>query len=183
MVEKNRNDYGIIHACDFDTAFISSKIAKRYNKKFIYDIFDYYVDAFNVPTLLRSIIERADHNIIKFADATIICTEKRKNQIKNSEPNKLIVIHNTPNQSTFKGNKLALNSSKIKIVYVGILSEGRFLKEVSEYIVSNQECEFHVGGFGNMKITLKNYQKNTIIYSSMEKYLMIKHLNWKIVVM
>lgn len=147
-LKKNRNDYGIIHACDFDTAFISSKIAKRYNKKFIYDIFDYYVDAFNVPTLLRSMIERADHNTIKFADATIICTEKRREQIRTAKPNKLFVIHNTPNQSTFKENKLKFNGSKVKIVYVGILSEGRLLKEVSEYIVSNLECEFHVGGFG-----------------------------------
>ncbi len=69
----------MIHACDFDTAYIAEKFARKYNKKLIYDIFDYYVDSFSVPRLLRNIIERKDKKVIENADTVLICSEKRKN--------------------------------------------------------------------------------------------------------
>lgn len=146
----NRESYDIIHACDYDTAFVASKVAKFFRKKMIYDIFDYYIDSFNVPKILKRIIEKSDTKIINFADATIICTEKRKEQIKNARPKKLVVIHNTPRQSPnipiYK-----LNESKVKIVYVGILAKGRFLTEITETIIKDQDFEFHVGGFGELE--------------------------------
>ena len=95
-LKDNLDSYDVIHSCDFDTAFASSKIAFKYKKKFVYDIFDYYVDAFRVPRILKHFIVKKDHKIINRADAVIICTEKRREQIKRSNPKRLFVVHNTP---------------------------------------------------------------------------------------
>ena len=93
---KNRKSFDIIHACDFDTANTALLCAKILNKKIVYDIFDYYVDAFNIPRYLKNSVEKLDHKIINTADAVIICSEQRKKQIKGTSPNKLTVIHNSP---------------------------------------------------------------------------------------
>lgn len=145
---RNKNEYEIIHACDFDTAFISSIVARILRKKFIYDIFDYYVDAFGVPPKLKKYIEKLDHKVINTADAVIICTEKRKEQIKGTNPKRLAVIHNTPSNIINNIGKINLDKSKIKIVYVGILGSGRFIKEIAEIVKENPRYEFHIGGFG-----------------------------------
>lgn len=150
-LKKNINSFDAIHACDFDTAYTSSKIANKYQKKFIYDIFDYYVDAFNVPSRIKAFIEKKDHAIINNADAVIVCTEKRKEQIDGTNPRKLVIIHNTP--PNYDGEKLGtlnLSKDKVKIVYVGILDEGRLIKETAEIVKSNLDYEYHVAGFGRL---------------------------------
>lgn len=145
---KNIKKYDVIHACDFDTAFTSNLILKMFkNKKFVYDIFDFYVDAFSVPTKLKNIIKKLDYSIINNADAVIICSEQRKEQISGSKPKILEIIHNTPLQIA-KFKSMGLNDSKIKIVYVGILAEYRFIKEMADFVINNDEFEFHIGGFG-----------------------------------
>lgn len=150
-LKKNINSFDAIHACDFDTAYTSSKIANKYQKKFIYDIFDYYVDAFNVPSRIKALIEKRDHAIINNADAVIVCTEKRKEQISGTNPRKLVIIHNTP--PNYDGKELGtlnLSKDKVKIVYVGILDEGRLIKETAEIVKSNLNYEYHVAGFGRL---------------------------------
>ena len=150
-LKKNINSFDAIHACDFDTAYTSSKIAHKYQKKFIYDIFDYYVDAFNVPSRIKALIEKKDHAIINHADAVIVCTEKRKEQIAGTNPRKLVIIHNTP--PNYDGEELGtlnLSKDKVKIVYVGILDEGRLIRETAEIVKSNLDYEYHVAGFGRL---------------------------------
>lgn len=158
---KNKDQYDVIHACDFDTAFIGYICAKLFSKKFVYDIFDYYVDAFNVPNNLKSLIEKIDRHIINNADAVIICTEKRKKQIIGTNPKYLEVIHNTPDSS------LNLNESFQKqgtndcysLCYVGILQDGRFLKEIADIISKHQNIELHIGGFGKLEPDFKTLSK------------------------
>jgi len=156
---KNRKKYDAIHACDFDTAFSSFICAKLLKKKLIYDIFDYYVDSFHVPKVLKRVVEKIDHLIINKSDAVIICSEKRKEQIKGSHPKKLYIIHNSPPDLSDKINIKHLNKEKVKIVYVGILSEGRFLKEIADIIKDKSEYEFHIGGFGKLENYFKDLSK------------------------
>lgn len=153
---KNRTSYDVIHAYDFDTGYVSLVIARLFRKKIVYDIADYYVDSHNLKnTALGSMIEKKEHNIINKADAVIICTEERKNQIKGTHPKKLVIIHNAPkkstsytkHQKTFEINR----SEKIKIVYVGILDESRLLKEMADVIKSKNNCELHIAGFGQLE--------------------------------
>lgn len=169
-LSKNIINYDAIHACDFDTAYISYKIAKKNKKIFTYDIFDFYVDSFNVPYFLRNTIKSMDFNIIKGADTTIICSEKRKEQIDGSSPKNLVIIHNTPPEIDFNNERLELNSSKIKIVYVGILANGRCIKEIAEIVRNDSRFEFHVGGFGKLESyfeKLSNEYNNIFYYGKL----------------
>ncbi|MFJ7974812.1 glycosyltransferase family 4 protein [Peribacillus sp. NPDC096379] len=167
---KNKQRYDVIHACDFDTAFISNKVAKQLKKKFVYDIFDYYVDAFGVPNKLKSYVINQDHEIINGADAVIICTDKRREQIKGTSPKYLAVIHNTPAYQEDGFQKLDLNPDKTKLVYVGILGNGRFIKEIVEIVKRNPQYEFHVGGFGEYEDYLEavaNKYSNIYFYGKL----------------
>lgn len=153
-LKKHKNEYDIIHSFDFDTGFIANRIAKKYNKQLIYHILDFYIDSHNVPSgFLKSKVKKAEFAIINNADATIICTEKRREQIKGTKPKKLEIIHNTPkpvNQIDDSFGELG-NSERCKIVYVGILAESRFLREIIKFVEQDDRFEFHIGGFGIME--------------------------------
>lgn len=165
---KNSKSYDLIHAYDFDTGFTASKIASFLKKKVVYDIADYYIDSHNLSSShIGKIIQKAENKIINKVDAVIICTEKRKQQISPSKPKKLVVIHNSPitfdPQKEIKNKFIKSDSSKLKIVYVGILSNNRFIKEIADIVIEREDCEFHVGGFGelesyfhNLSISYKN---------------------------
>ena len=157
---QNRKKIDVIHACDFDTALSAFIFSIIFKKKLVYDIFDYYVDAFNVPKFIKKLINFLDRKIINFSDATIICTEKRKEQIKGTTPKKLIIIHNTPPKIENIDYK-RLENEKIKIVYVGILPEtGRLIKELVEVVEKNINLyELHIAGFGPLENYLKEKSK------------------------
>ena len=153
-LKKHRNEYDIIHAFDFDTGFIANKIARKYNKKLVYHILDFYIDSHNIPSrYLKSTVKNAEFSVINNADATIICTEKRREQITGTTPKRLEIIHNTPkavNQISDSFSELR-NSTRCKIVYVGILAGSRFLREIIKFVEKDDRFEFHIGGFGIME--------------------------------
>lgn len=144
----NRNAYSIVHACDFDTAFFSSKVASLFRKKIVFDIFDFL---YGEPKgLIQKLVKNAQIRIINKSNGVIICTEERKKQIEEATPRKLTVIHNTPStefiESNFEEEQQA--NVKPKVVYVGILQDYRLLLEISEYFMNHNEVELHIGGFG-----------------------------------
>lgn len=173
-LKKNKNNYDIIHSCDLDTGIIARKFCKKYHKKLVYDIFDYFIDCHSLPLFLKDYFEKQEIKVINDADMTIICTEQRKAQIKKAHPKRLIVIHNTP--------KVPINLEKIdfkikgktknfKIVYVGVLQNGRLLKEVAEQLKENPAIELHIGGFGIYENYFKQMSqdyKNIYFYGSMD---------------
>ena len=111
---------------------------------------DYYVDSHGLrKTVLENPILKLENSVINDADATIICTEKRKEQIVGSAPKRLTVIHNTPSMAQINqcDNKTQ-KSGRTKIVYVGILEPSRLLKEIVDVVSGNNSMELHVGGFG-----------------------------------
>ncbi|HAE52576.1 MAG TPA: glycosyltransferase [Ruminococcus sp.] len=152
---KNSENYDIIHAFDFDTAAVASFAAKKYKKKFIYHILDFYADSHNLGKL-RPLIKKFDFSIINNADVTIICTEKRKKQIRGSKPKKLVAIHNTPDCKVSENAPRVLSEKscpdKIKIVYVGVLVETHMIEDIIEFVGKNPDkYEFHIGGFGMLE--------------------------------
>ena len=169
---KNKKEYDIIHACDFDTAFTAYNVTKLVRKKLIFDIFDYlYTDTSGRNQYFKKFIVHLQHKIINAADGTIICTEERKNQIRGSRPKRLEIIHNSP-PSTAHGclNKLQLDEKKVKIAYVGILQDHRFLIELAEVVREIPECELHIGGFGkyeNHFIEMSNKNRNILYYGKL----------------
>lgn len=168
-LKKERNNYDIIHACDFDTAYIGYKISKKYNKKLVYDVYDYYVDCHNL-SFLKDFIEKKDIKILNNADAVIICTEQRKKQIEKANPKKIYVIHNTPEIKKIKCQN-SYTPNKIKVCYVGILQDDRLLKEVCEEISKNSNIELHIGGFGKYEEYIKglsNQYSNIFFYGQLK---------------
>lgn len=154
-LKKHRSEIDVIHAYDFDTGYTALKFASKYKKKLVYDIPDYYIDSHGLKgSWLGKIIKKKEDLIINSADATIICTEERKNQIQGTNPNRLFVIHNTPNLDnicefeTSRFNNLKLDNGHLKLVYVGILGRARFIDKIAEVVATRNDCEFHIGGFG-----------------------------------
>lgn len=150
-LKQHRSEYDIIHAYDFDTGYTALRCAKRFKKKMIYDIPDYYVDSHGLNGIVGKLVRKAENSVINKADATIICTEERKKQIAGTHPKKLYVIHNTPNIAVEQNNNtnvLGRNHEKLKLVYVGIFGKARFIDKIAEVVSKREDCEFHIGGFG-----------------------------------
>jgi len=149
-------EYDVIHACDFEIAYPASFCTKLFKKKLVYDIFDYYIASHNLPFTLSKFIERIDKKLINKADCVIICSEERKEQIKGTQPKVLEVIHNTPSKTQIHlDEKLSFkkksNEQIVRIAYVGILSKSRLLEELIECVSGRNDCELHIGGFGQLE--------------------------------
>lgn len=150
----NRKKYDVIHACDFDTAFTAMFMSMILKKKFVFDIFDFICG--RPANAFQKIIKYLQIKTINYADATIICTEKRKAQIKGASPKKLAIIHNSP-QVVSMYKKIPNSNGKTKIVYVGILQEHRLLKEILQYIIKCIDLEIHIAGFGKHEDIVREY--------------------------
>lgn len=149
---KHKDEYDVIHAYDFDTGFVANHCAKKLKKKLVYDIPDYYVDSHGLKgTFIGKLVQRSENNVINSADATVICTDKRKEQIAGTSPKRLAVLHNTPYDrqcGEFDESEFSFDKDKLKLAYVGILGRARFLDKIAEVVLNRDDCEFHIGGFG-----------------------------------
>lgn len=146
-LKKHKNEFDVIHACDFDTANFARMASK--GKKFVFDVFDFLYG--EPKSLLQKSVRLAQISIINHADATIICTEERKKQIRGSHPKKLVVIHNTPSSEQMNadsGLKFQSDSDRVKIVYVGILEDERLLTGIGNVVSRHKDVELHLAGFG-----------------------------------
>lgn len=147
----HRAEYDTMHACDFDTAFTACLITKLFNKKLVYDIFDYYVHAFGVPTLLKPLVEAIDTWVINQADSLIITNESCLEQIKKASPKKLSIIYNSPEEVEILEKGRYTSGQKLKFAYIGVLPPNRLLREIAECIAVNKDWELYIGGFGPLE--------------------------------
>lgn len=158
FIKQNRSKYDVIHSCDFDTAFAGFIGRSKKHSKQVYDIFDYYADAFGVPSFLKKMIVAIDTFVIEHADAVIICSESRKKQLGKAKPKRLVVIHNSPAiPEDIKGSSKDDSSGRFRIVYVGILSDGRLIPELLEIVSRHKEYELKIAGFGKYEALAEEY--------------------------
>ena len=153
-LSENNDKYDAIHVVNFDTAKPAYKAARKFKKKIVYDIFDYYSDSYNAPGIVKNCIRNLENNYISKADMTIICSDERKHQISGSSPKKLIIVENTPEDIEVRDDfELASGSDplKPKVVYAGMLVFDRFLKETSKVMMSRSDIEWHVAGYGVLR--------------------------------
>ena len=151
---ENKDSYDTIHAVNFDTAKPAFKAAGEYGKKIVYDIFDYYSDSYNAPKVVKSVIRNQENKYISRADMTVICSDERKDQIEGAKPKKLIVVENSPEDLEVRNDfKLADGSvpDRPKAVYAGMLVFDRFLEETAEAVMSRDDIEWHVAGYGVLR--------------------------------
>ncbi|MDZ5710908.1 glycosyltransferase family 4 protein [Jeotgalibacillus haloalkalitolerans] len=166
---RHTKEFDCVHACDFDTVLPANLIAKLLNKKIVYDIFDYYVDAFSVPRTLKPVVEKIDIQMMNSADAVIITNESRKEQIKKSSPKNLLIIHNSPVHTAKTHDKHAEKtvSGRLSFAYFGIFSNGRLLEEILSVFENRKDIELHIGGFGLLEpevIKASENHENIIYY-------------------
>ncbi len=138
------NNLFAVHACDLDAGIAARLFCKKNNVKLVYDIFDYYIDSHFVPPFLRSLVEQMEIKTIDYADATIICTEERKEQIAKSNPKKLIIIHNSPELSV-----MPIKEETIDYFYCGSMSNRRLIPEILEEYDNNTDLKMVFAGYGS----------------------------------
>ncbi|WP_448378983.1 glycosyltransferase family 4 protein [Fervidobacterium sp.] len=150
--------FDVVHACDLDTVVPSWFAARLKGKKVVFDIFDIHSEAHfgNSKNLLRNILKFVEKFFINHADAVIIVDDSRRQQIDGTKPRRLEVIYNVPDRSLIE---VALNSQmvesrenvenrRLRIGYVGVLQEGRMLKELLELVGNSENLELYIAGFG-----------------------------------
>ena len=174
---KNRNCYDCVHACDLLTGLPALLPCIINHKKLVYDIFDYYAATTHGPSWLLKLFAKLENHVINCADVTIICSEKRKEQISQAKPRKLVILHNAPSREQLQipncSVRLQENASsqgKPKIVYVGNLVEDRFIMKTLSLADRLPNVEFHIGGMGVLEHEIADIaqkKENVFFYGKM----------------
>jgi len=148
---QHRQEYDLIHACDFDT-ILPALISKwLWGKKVIYDIFDFYADHLRAtPNLLRFVIRKIDLRAIGWSDAIILADESRWSQIEGAKPKQSAVIYNSPaDQALVPTPEQEIQpSSSIRLAYIGLLQVERGLIEMLEVLQKHPEWYLDLAGYG-----------------------------------
>lgn len=152
---KNNEKIDIIQSVNLDTGLTCLFFSKIFNKKMTYDIYDYYADAFPVPSIFKPLVKKIENFVIDKSDSVILPIDSRKAQIKGSHPKSLLTIYNTPDiNATEVSNKYykLYRRGKINISFVGSLTPNRFLDELIDISRRRNDIFLHIAGFGNEKI-------------------------------
>ena len=142
-----KDEYYIIHACDFDTLppVILAKFLRR-TSYIVYDIFDSYAEkVFGVPDGIRYLIRIVDRLFMRFVDAIIICEDRRKSYLGHIAKIKPVeVILNVPEyQELHTENK---ENPYLVINYCGFINENRGIYQIGEAIKNTSNARLQVFG-------------------------------------
>ena len=166
-LKKHHSEFDCFHCCDLPTAMMCGRFLKK--KKFVYDIFDYFADTAHAPKIVLNYARKKEKKMIELADYTIICSEQRIKQLGDARPKRLVVIHNSPDESILNFESplpmIKSSSSLTRLVYVGNLIEERFIKEAISVVENHPDLELHIGGAGTLtQYVEKASQENRNIY-------------------
>lgn len=179
---RHRNEYNIIHACDFDTIMPAVIMKLLFHKSVIYDIFDWFVDSRNFNNkILKSIILSLERFCLKRADVVIICDEERTAQL-NHVPEVLWVLPNIPhfNQSELQLDSIKENQEALALSYVGVLSDDRGIDNLLEVVKMMPNIKLSIAGFGVLESKVKEYSEkyeNIHFYGSVPYPMGLKIMN------
>lgn len=167
----------IYHLCDLDSAapiayalYLRNLIGLR--DEYLYDIFDFYIDAFSVPKKLRNQFLKIEKFVISRAVQVILPALYRLDQLAQHgiTINKYEIIENS--------NDINLNFSdeckndrgfqekdrKIKLGYVGILSDDRSLKRLTKFVMKHKEFSLDVIGFGKLEGFFRSLDSDNVTF-------------------
>jgi glycosyltransferase involved in cell wall biosynthesis len=148
---RHRDEYDIIHACDFDTVIPAVLLKKLAGKVVVYDIFDFYADHLrSTPASIKKMIRALDIWVIGRVDAVILVDEARQEQIAGSAPRRLEVIYNSPEDQVdpLPTQKDAGTAGSLAIAYIGLLQVERGLLELLHVIERHPNWSLDLAGFG-----------------------------------
>ena len=148
---RNKDEFDLIHACDFDTVLPALFCKWIFGKKVIYDIFDFYADHLRAtPKWVKGLIRAADRWAIQKVNGLILTDEARLEQIGNIRPAHWTVIYNTPQdlKENIKTQVSPQTSTVLRLVYVGLLQVERGLLDVLSILKDHPNLQLDLAGFG-----------------------------------
>ncbi|MBO7214722.1 MAG: glycosyltransferase family 4 protein [Clostridia bacterium] len=151
---KNSGELKAVHACDLDSGIPARKYCKRRKVKLVYDIFDYYVDSHHIPSIMSKMVENMEIKVINFASVTIICTEERVEQIAKAKPQKVIVIHNSPEMDTLSESEIDTD-----YFYCGAMAGKRLIVEILGEYKENSDLKVTFAGYGPYSLKAEEISK------------------------
>jgi glycosyltransferase involved in cell wall biosynthesis len=153
---KYRDEYKVIHACDFDTV-MPALVMKLFSKKVIFDIFDWFSDETRTGKFLIDwSINFLEKLSVRLSDVVILCDEGRLKQI-GIEPNNYIIIPNMSlvNAMNFDNKIIDNKDTRVKIAYVGGIVPDRGIEELLDVVSKMPKVVLTIAGFGNEELVKK----------------------------
>lgn len=145
---RNQQTYGVIHACDLDTALPGLIAARAFRKRLVFDIFDSYAHAFRVGPL-RGLVRWLESQVAARADAVIIADEIRWAQLGLARPRRLVVIYNSPPDLAAQLSAWSSEGTgPFRVAYVGLLDRTRGLEALLTVMGRRPEWRLDLAGFG-----------------------------------
>jgi len=149
---RERSSYQIIHACDFDTVLPALWAQRRWGKRVVYDIFDFYADMLRAtPNPLRRILRGLEQMAIRQADALLLADPSRYAQIAGARPRRSAVIYNAPEDSAADSSAPLPGThpaSSLRLAYVGLLQVERGLLPLLDVLADHPEWHLDLAGTG-----------------------------------
>jgi glycosyltransferase involved in cell wall biosynthesis len=171
------NKFDIIIPQNLDNLIHIWGIAKLKKAKIIYDLADFYSDAYipNRARILRQIVAITERFLIKRVDTTIIADDSRFQQLGNVDRKNVVVVYNTPYDSyeSLSQNDVLGNSGisefingNFVIFYGGGIASDRGLIQLVDAVNEISDIRLIVAGYGAMQHEFERYikDKTNILY-------------------
>jgi len=120
----------VVHAVDFDTILPAYVAARFAGAKVVYDIFDFYAEMVtaDLSPRFRQVLAKWERAMIDKADLVILPDLRRKIQLGNARPKRLVEIMNVPDGRPVAAG--AGNSSHFVLFYGGMIAKDRGLMDL-----------------------------------------------------
>jgi glycosyltransferase involved in cell wall biosynthesis len=147
------NSFDIIQPQNFDNLLPSNIISKLRRTKIVYDIADFYADAY-VPqksSFLRKIITLLEQIQASSSNAVLIVDDARQRQVGIGKAPLSVIYNSPPDKLTefeSKAGKSALPNSEFTVFYAGIFSPDRGLDLILSAIDQEESFKLVIAGFG-----------------------------------
>ena len=150
---KNRKEFDVIHACDFDTVLPSLLCKFIYAKRVVYDIFDFYADHLRAtPAWIKYLIKVIDRWVLRKVDGVILTDEVRLEQVGDLSTTPWTIIYNKPRDQTQALEKQEHPQTSadysLRLVYVGLLQLERGILDVLSILRDHPNWHLDLAGFG-----------------------------------
>ncbi len=151
---RHRENFDIIHACDFDTVLPAVLCKGLCGKRVVYDIFDFYADHLrSTPSLFKKAIRSLDLRLIGWVDALILVDDSRWQQIRGAHPRRSAVVYNAPPDLRPPPAQRNEDAS-LRLAYIGLLQVERGLFEMLNVLRRHPDWYLDLAGFGGDEAVL-----------------------------